>query len=108
MAVVLRASGKGISSRIVVRDWASTDWPAPGGPIMWMMLLMIPATDFAWPLHADGIAPVRSGANHRVLIGFAVEEVDGAYVRLQGLAMAWVQELTTQLQRIPFTRAMSI
>jgi hypothetical protein len=50
---------------------------------------------------------VRSGANHRVLLGFAAEEVDGAYVRLQGLAMAWVQELTTQLQYIPFTLAMS-
>ena len=74
---------------------------------MWMMILMMPTTDFAVPLHAGGIAPVRSGANHRVLIGFAVEEVDGAYVRWQGLAMAWVQELTTQLQHIPFTRAMS-
>jgi len=107
MSVVLSASGKGISSRIVVRGRASIDWPATRGPIMWMMILMRPATDFAWPLHAGGIAPVRSGANHRVLIGFAVEEVDGAYVRLQGLEMAWVQELTTQLQHIPFTLAMS-
>ena len=74
---------------------------------MWMMLLMMPATDFAWPLHAGGIAPVRSGVNHKVLLGFAVEKVDGVYVRWQGLAMAWVQELTTQLQHIPFTRAMS-
>jgi hypothetical protein len=41
MFVVLRASGTGISSRIVVRGRASIDWPANGGPIMWMMILMM-------------------------------------------------------------------
>jgi len=91
----------------VVRRRASIDWPATGEPEHVDDDTDDACTGFAWPLHAGGIAPVRSGANHRVLIGFVVEDIDGAYVRLQGLAMAWVPELTTQLQHVPFTLAMS-
>jgi uncharacterized glyoxalase superfamily protein PhnB len=47
-------------------------------------------------LETFGIAPMRGGANHSVLIEFAVEDVDGEYARLKRLPMTWVQELTTQ------------
>jgi catechol 2,3-dioxygenase-like lactoylglutathione lyase family enzyme len=43
-----------------------------------------------------GISPVRGAANHSVLIEFEVANVDGEYARLKGLAVEWVQELTTQ------------
>jgi uncharacterized glyoxalase superfamily protein PhnB len=43
-----------------------------------------------------GIAPMRSAANHSVLIEFAVENVDKEYARLKNLPVEWVQELTTQ------------
>lgn len=45
---------------------------------------------------AFGVAPMRGGANQRVLIEFAVEDVDREYARLQGLPIEWVQELSTQ------------
>lgn len=47
-------------------------------------------------VEAFGIAPMRGAANHRVLIEFKVEDVDGEYARLTRLPMEWVQELTTQ------------
>jgi catechol 2,3-dioxygenase-like lactoylglutathione lyase family enzyme len=43
-----------------------------------------------------GIAPMRGAANHRVLIEFEVEDVDGEYARLKRLPITWVQEVTTQ------------
>jgi uncharacterized glyoxalase superfamily protein PhnB len=45
---------------------------------------------------AFGIAPMRGGANHSILIEFEVEDVDGEYARLKRLPITWVQELTTQ------------
>ena len=45
---------------------------------------------------AFGLVCLRGGANRRVLIELAVEDVDGEYVRLNGLEMEWVQKLTTQ------------
>jgi uncharacterized glyoxalase superfamily protein PhnB len=45
---------------------------------------------------AFGIAPMRTAANHSVLIEFEVEDVDREYARLKGLQMEWVQELTAQ------------
>jgi uncharacterized glyoxalase superfamily protein PhnB len=45
---------------------------------------------------AFGIAPMSSGANHSVLIEFAVDDVDREYARLKSLQLEWVQELTTQ------------
>jgi uncharacterized glyoxalase superfamily protein PhnB len=45
---------------------------------------------------AFGLASMRGGANRSILIELEVEDVDGEYVRLKGLQMDWVQELTTQ------------
>jgi uncharacterized glyoxalase superfamily protein PhnB len=45
---------------------------------------------------AFGIAPMRGGANHSILIEFEAEDVDGEYARLKRLPITWVQELTTQ------------
>jgi uncharacterized glyoxalase superfamily protein PhnB len=45
---------------------------------------------------AFGIAPMRGGANHSILIEFEVEDVDREYARLKRLPITWVQELTTQ------------
>ena len=45
---------------------------------------------------AFGISPVRGAANHSVLIELEVADVEREYARLKGLAVEWVQELTTQ------------
>ena len=45
---------------------------------------------------AFGIGPVRGAANHSVLIELEVADVEREYARLKGLAVEWVQELTTQ------------
>ena len=43
-----------------------------------------------------GLGALRGAANDRVLIEFAVADVDGEYARLTGLQVEWVQALTTQ------------
>jgi len=43
-----------------------------------------------------GLSPLRGTANDRVLIEFEVADVEREYARLKGLALEWVQELTTQ------------
>jgi uncharacterized glyoxalase superfamily protein PhnB len=43
-----------------------------------------------------GLGALRGTANDRILIELEVADVEREYTRLKGLAVAWIQELTTQ------------